>query len=70
MNDYAITVRENIPATAAVVVNNTGILSITDIINYGILLALAVQIAYSIWKFRHEYGVAKDKCKHIDHKED
>lgn len=70
MNDYAITVRENIPATAAVVVNNTGILSITDIINYGILLALAVQIAYSIWKFRHEYRVAKDKCKHADHKED
>lgn len=53
--EYVVALRENLPTATAVVVNNTGVTTITDVINYGILTAVIIQILYSVWKFQKEY---------------
>lgn len=61
--EYVVTLKENVPAMTAVAVNNSGIIGVTDFINYGILIAVGLQILHTLWKFR------KDILEHREEKD-
>lgn len=61
--EYVVALRENLPTAAAVVVNNTGVTTITDYINYGILTAVIIQIIYTLWKFQKEVRENRENKK-------
>lgn len=63
--EYVVALRENAPTAAAVVVNNTGVTTITDYINYGILIAVSIQIIYSLWKFQKEVRESREKKRGV-----
>lgn len=59
MEDYGITIKENVPTAGMLVVNNSGVLNIGELINYGILAIIVLQIVYTLWKFITD---VKDRC--------
>lgn len=52
---YEITVKEHAVAGGILVANNTEWISVPELINWGILAAICIQLLYTLWKWRRDY---------------
>lgn len=53
--DVGVSVKDNLPAASALVVNNSGLVNISLWINIAVLVFMLVQIGYTVWKWRRDY---------------
>lgn len=60
---YEISVKEHAAAGGILVANNTEWITIPELINWCILVAICVQLLYTIWKWSRDYRNHKHRVR-------
>ncbi|MGL5262078.1 MAG: hypothetical protein ACRC9P_06820 [Bacteroides sp.] len=52
---YEITAKEHAVTGGVLVANNADFITLPELINYGVLIAISIQVLYTLWKWSRDY---------------